>query len=186
MSSRTPPISAAAEAAEKLAYAYLRAYTYSTDSTAYNLWFLYRLQAAEMFPLNPREIVQTAAILKRDGRYNLFLDYFLPLADRFKRSAAVQKWLDEQKSDAAPAIRDYAGSIDRIFAAAPGDGGSGALPGEPQPAYVAAFRQLREELQRKPDHPVHKLLKAFYVEEMAQTTPTTLLLKDANRLNRGL
>jgi hypothetical protein len=175
-----------AEAAEKLAYAYLRAYTYSTDSTAYNLWFLYRLQAAEMFPLNPREIAQTAAILKRDGRYNLFLDYFLPLAERFKRSAAVQKWLAGQKSDAAPAIRNYAGSIDRIFAAPPAESGSAALQGDAQPAYVAAFRQLREELQRKPDHPVHKLLKDFYVEEMAQTTPSTLLLKDSSRLNRGL
>jgi hypothetical protein len=175
-----------AEAAEKLAYAYLRAYTYSTDSAAYNLWFLYRLQATEMFPLNPREIAQTAAILKRDGRYNLFLDYFIPLADRFKRSAAVKKWLAEQKSDATPAIRDYAGAIDRIFAAAPGETGSGAPPDGAQQAYAAAFRLLREELQRKPDHQVHKLLKAFYVEEMAQATPSTLLLKDASRLNRGL
>src|SRR5512140_1011316 len=42
----------AAEAAEKLAHAYLKSYAYSTDITAYNLWFLRRLQACEMFPLD--------------------------------------------------------------------------------------------------------------------------------------
>lgn len=173
----------AAEAAEKLAYAYQRAYAYSTDSNSYNLWFLHRLQAAELFPLDPREIAQTGTILRRDGRYNLFLDYFLPLAERFKRSAAVKKWLDEQKSGAAPAIRDYVNAIDGIFAEAPG--GSEAAR-KVSPSFAAASRQLREELQRKPDHPVHKLLKAFYLEEMAQTTPYTLLLKDASRLNRGM
>ena len=174
----------AAEAAEKLAYAYLKAYTYSTDSNAYNLWFLYRLQAAELFPLDPREINQTAVILKRDGRYNLFLDYFLPLGDRFKQSPAVKKWLEDQKSDAAFAVRDYVGSINEVFAAASGESGSGVTIGKDQSSAAVSFRKLREDLQRKPDHPVHKLLKAFYVEEMQKTTPYTLLLKDSNRLNR--
>jgi len=41
-------------------------------------------------------------------------------------------------------------------------------------------------LQRKPDHPVHKLLKAFYLEELQKTTPFTLLLKDTTRLDRAL
>jgi hypothetical protein len=173
----------AAEAAEKLAHAYLRTYTYSTDSAGYNLWFVRRLQAAELFPLAPREIAQTAAVLRRDGRYNLFLDYFLPLADRFKQSAAVQKWLEGQKSESAAAIRTYAGTIDKVFAASPGRDSSGT--GAEQPA-AASFRQLRDELQRKPDHPVHQLLRAFYVEEMLKTTPYTRLLKDANRLNREL
>jgi hypothetical protein len=171
-----------AEAAEKLAYSYLKTYTFSTDSAVYNLWFLRRLQAAELFPLDPREISQTAAILRRDGRYNLFLDYFLPLADRFKRSATVQKWLAEQQPDPAAAVRAYAGAIDELFAAS-SDRGRDA--GD-RPALSASLRQLREELQRKPDHPVHKLLKAFYVEEMQTTTPYTLLMKDADRLNRGL
>lgn len=176
----------AAEAAEKLAYSYLKAYTFSTDSAVYNLWFLRRLQAAELFPLDPREISQTAATLRRDGRYNLFLDYFLPLADRFKRSAAVQKWLAEQQPDPAAAIHAYAGAIDELFAAPSGGGSDDKGKPNDQPALTASLRQLREELQRKPDHPVHKLLKAFYVEEMQTVTPYTLLMKDADRLNRGL
>ena len=174
-----------AEAAEKLAYAYLKTYTYSTDTYAYNLWFLSRLQAAEMFPLNTSEITQTASILQRDGRYNLFLDYFFPLAERFRQSAAVKKWLEEQKSDTAQAqaIREYVGSIYVIFTAVP-DGNSGAETAGKTSPFDATFRQLREDLQRKPDHPVHKLLKAFYVEEMEKTTSYTLLLKDPTRLNR--
>ncbi len=176
----------AAEAAEKLAYSYLKTYTFSTDSAVYNLWFLRRLQAAELFPLDPREISQTAAILRRDGRYNLFLDYFLPLADRFKRSAAVQKWLAEQQPDPAAAVRAYAGAIDELFAAPSGEGSDDQGKPGSRPALTASLRQLREELQRKPDHPVHHLLKAFYVEEMQTATPYTLLMKDADRLNRGL
>lgn len=170
----------AAEAAEKLAHAYLRTYTYSTDSAGYNLWFARRLQAAELFPLAPREIAQSAAVLQRDGRYNLFLDYFLPLADRFKQSPAVQKWLEGEKGESAAAVRNYAGAIDRIFAASPGTDGAVAGP------VAASLQQLRGELQRKPDHPVHHLLQAFYVEEMHKSTPYTRLLKDANSLNRGL
>jgi hypothetical protein len=175
----------AAEAAEKLAYSYLKTYTFSTDSAVYNLWFLRRLQAAELFPLDPREISQTATILRRDGRYNLFLDYFLPLANRFKRSAAVQKWLAEQKPDQAAAVQAYAGAIAELIAAP--SGGMSDHEGKPndQSALTAPLRQLREELQRKPDHPVHKLLRAFYVEEMQTATPYTLLMKDVDRLNRG-
>ena len=170
----------AAEAAEKLAHAYLRTYTYSTDSASYNLWFVHRLQAAELFPLAPREIAQSAAVLQRDGRYNLFLDYFLPLADRFKQSAAVQKWLEGQNSDTAAAVRAYAGTIDRVFADPGGRSSAGRI------ADATPFQRLREELQRKPDHPVHKLLKDFYVEEMGKATPYTRLLKDANRLGGRL
>ncbi len=171
----------AAEAAEKLAHAYLRTYTYSTDSASYNLWFVRRLQAAELFPLAPGEIARSAAVLQRDGRYNLFLDYFLPLADRFKQSAAVQKWLEGQKSDTAAAVRAYAGTIDRQFAADPG-GRKSSAPA----ATTAPLQQLREELQRKPDHPVHQFLKEFYVEEMGKDTPYSRLLKDANRLGGKL
>ena len=174
-----------AEAAEKLAYAYLKTYAYSTDSAVYNLWFLRRLQAAELFPLDPRPIAQTAAVLSRDGRYNLFLDYFLPLADRFRQSAAVKKWVIEEKSGAAPLVRDYAATMAE-FIAAPPETAAGTGGRRTEKSSSASLRQLRDELQRKPDHPVHRLLKAFYVEEMGKTTPYTLLMKDANRLNPGL
>lgn len=176
----------AAEASEKLAFGYMKTYSYSTDSTAYNLWFLHRLQAAEMFPLNPREIMQTASILKRDGRYNLFLDYYLPLAERFKNSSAVKRWLEEEKpDDTVTAIRDYVASIDKTFAVPPAEAGAANAIATEQPAYVASFKKLREELQRKPDNHVHKLLKDFYLEELQKTTNYTLLLQDSNRLNRG-
>jgi hypothetical protein len=176
----------AAEAAEKLAYGYLKTYAYSTDGTAYNLWFLHRLRAAEMFPLDPQGIAQTASILKRDGRYDLFLDYFLPLASRFRQSGVVRKWLANQMTDSAEAIHEYVSSINEVFAAAPGGGSGSEMMGKPRPSYVASFRQLREELQRKPDHPVHKLLKAFYLEELQRNTNYTMLLKDASRTNPGM
>ena len=168
----------AAEAAEKLAYAYYKVNTYSTDNTAYNLWFFHRLQATELFPLAPREVNQVAAVLKQDGRYNLFLDYFLPLAGRVKQSTAIKKWLEGQKTDTTAVIRDYVNSIDQLYASAPDTAADGA-------PYVAAFQQLREELQRKPDHPLHRLLKDFYMEEMQKNTSYTQLLKDPNRLNQG-
>jgi hypothetical protein len=176
----------AAEAAEKLAYGYLKSYTYSTDIAAYNLWFLHRLQATEMFPLDPQGIAQTASILKRDGRYDLFLDYFLPLANRFRQSGAVRKWLANQQTDSAQAIHEYISSINEVFSAAPGGSNNGETMSKVQPSFVASFRQLREELQRKPDHPVHKLLKAFYLEEMQRNTNYTMLLKDSNRPNPGM
>jgi hypothetical protein len=168
----------ASEAAEKLAYAYYKVNTYSTDNTAYNLWFFHRLQATEFFPLAPREVNQVAAVLKQDGRYNLFLDYFLPLAGRVKQSPAFKKWLEGQKAESTAVIRDYVNSIDQIFAAAPDAVADGA-------PYVASFQQLREEMQRKPDHPMHRLLKDFYMEEMQKNTSYTQLLKDPNRLNQG-
>jgi hypothetical protein len=168
----------ASEAAEKLAYAYYKVNTYSTDNTAYNLWFFHRLQATEFFPLAPREVNQVAAVLKQDGRYNLFLDYFLPLAGRVKQSPAVKKWLESQKAESTAVVRDYVNSVDRIFASAPDTVADGA-------PYVASFQQLREEMQRKPDHPMHRLLKDFYMEEMQKNSSYTQLLKDPNRLNQG-
>jgi hypothetical protein len=54
------------------------------------------------------------------------------------------------------------------------------------PVYDAAFKRLREELQRKPDHPVHSLLKAFYLEEMQNSTPYSLLIREPSRLNKDL
>jgi len=175
----------AAEASEKLAHAYLKSYAYSTDISVYNLWFLRRLQASELFPCDPREVAQTAAILKREGRYNLYLDYFLPLADRFKRSSAVKKWLEEQKSDDATLIREYAESISDIFATpfAPDGSVKTDMKGKGGTSFTVSFRKLREDLQRTPDHPVHKLLRSFYEEELRKTTPFTLLLKDTTRLN---
>ncbi len=169
-----------AEAAGKLAYAYRKLQAYSSDTTAYNLWFLHSLQAAELFPLDPGETARTAAALRHDGRYNLYLDYYLPLASRFKQSPAVREWLDEQKPDVANIVRDYVNSIDQFFA----EGGGGKTGGTDRTALIASLRQLREELQRKPDHPVHKLLKAFYAEEMEKGTPYTALLKGANDLGR--
>jgi hypothetical protein len=173
----------AAEAAEKLAFTYQKTYSFSTDSTAYNLWFLHRLQSVEIFPFDPREISQTAAVLKRDGRYNLFLDYFIPLSERFKTSPAVKKWLAAHNAETTQPVRDYLKDVDDVFAPAlnRSDSGSQGVPGD---SLAASFRKLREELQREPDHPVHKLIKAFYVEEIQKATPYTLLLKDAHRLNQ--
>lgn len=176
----------AAEAAEKLAFAFQKVNMFSTENTDYNLWFLHRLQAVEFFPLAPREITQTAEILKRDGRYNLFLDYFLPLAGRLKQSPAVKRWIEEHPSDVAKEIGEYVNSIEHLVAVVPG--ASGSVEGkEAYPAtFDASFKKLREELQRKPDHPVHKLLRAFHTEEMQKTTSYTQLLKDPNRLNLGM
>jgi hypothetical protein len=168
----------ASEAAEKLAYAYYKVNAYSTDNTAYNLWFFHRLQATELFPLATREVNQVAAVLKQDGRYDLFLDYFLPLAARVKQSAAIKKWLEGQKTDTTAVVRDYVNSIDQMYAAAP-DTVVDSAP------HVALFQQLREELQRKPDHPMHRFLRDFYTEEMQKNTSYTQLLKDPNRLNQA-
>lgn len=177
----------AAEAAEKLAFAYQRINSYSTDTSAYNLWFFHRLQATELFPLAPREIGQTAAILRQDGRYTLFLDYYLPLAGRINQSPALKKWVEDHKSDVSGIVRTYAASIEEYFAPGPGSGVDGAAKGVAgRSAVAASFQQMREEMQRKPDHPVHKLLKAFYAEEMQKTTSYTRLLKDPNRIDQGL
>jgi hypothetical protein len=168
----------AAEAAEKLAFAYQKTSAYTTDSSAYNLWFQHRLQATELFPFDAGEITRTAATLRRDGRFNLFLDYFTPLGSRLKNSAAVKSWLDQEKGEPSKVVRDYLTSGSRIFSAQAGAGGT--VPADPA---TARFGQLREELQRKPDHPVHRLLKAFYEEELGRNTPFTRLMKDPNRLN---
>ncbi|HEX9080114.1 MAG TPA: hypothetical protein VF795_11025 [Desulfuromonadaceae bacterium] len=169
-----------AEAAGRLASAYRKLQAYSSDTISYNLWFLHGLQAAELFPLDPREIAGTAAVLRHDGRYNLYLDYYLPLAARFKESPAVREWLAAQKPEAANVVREYVNAIDQFFA---GDS-AGKAGGTDRGALVASLRQLREELQRKPDHPVHKLLRAFYTEEMEKNTPYTALLKGNASLNR--
>jgi hypothetical protein len=174
----------AAEAAEKLAFAYQKVNAFSTDNSAYNLWFLHRLQATELFPLAPREVRQTAAVLKQDGRYNLFLDYFLPLATRVRQSPAIRQWIETQPATSAATIRGYVDSIDRLFTGADGTG-TGATSA-PESSYTASFQALREELQRKPEHPVHKLLKAFYLEELKRTSSFTLLMKDSNRLDRNM
>ena len=177
----------AAEAAEKLAYSYQRVHAFSTDNTAYNLWFLRSLQATELFPFNPAELVRTAAILRRDGRFNLFLDYYIPLAERIKQSGVVKEWLKENTSEAAAAVREYVGSIENLFTAVTEGGYGGDLKGTVAalPPYASALQGLREELQRKPDHPLHKLLRSFYLEEMQKNSSYTLLLKDISRLNGG-
>jgi hypothetical protein len=177
----------AAEAAEKLAYAYQRINLYSMDTSAYNLWFLHRLQATELFPLAPREVGQAAVALRQEGRYTLFLDYYMPLAGRIKQSAAIKKWIEDNRSDNSATIRSYVASVDEYFAAGSGTGPDGSARGSAgRGATVIAFQQMREEMQRKPDHPVHRLLRAFYAEEMQRDTNYTRLLKDPNRINRGL
>ncbi len=182
----------AAEAAEKLAYAYHKVNMYSMDDNAYNHWLLHRLQATELFPMAPREAYQTSAALRQDGRYNLFLEYFLPLAGRAKQSPAIKKWLDAQKQEdpVTILIRDYINSIDQVFAPT-GDNvadktANKTTKNSGESPFVASFQQLREEMQRKPDHQVHRLLKDFYMEEMQKNTPYTQLLKDPNRLHQGL
>ena len=112
-----------------------------------------------------QEVARTAAILKRDGRSDLFFDYCLPIANRLKQSSAVAKWLSEEKSDAVKLVRDYVDTVDKTFAAAAAGSGEGEATTAERAATVQAFDKLREELQRKPDHPVHRLLKAFYQEE---------------------
>ena len=176
----------AAEAAEKLAFAFQKVTMYSTDTTDYNLWFLHRLQATEFFPFTPREITQTAEVLKRDGRYNLFLDYFLPLASRLKQSPSVKRWIEEHPSDSAKEINEYVNSIEHLVAAVPGVNNAEEVKGAVVSSYDVSFKKLREELQRKPDHPVHRLLRSFHTEEMQKTTSFTLLLKEPGRLNLGL
>lgn len=176
----------AAEASEKLAFSYKKTYSYSTDITAYNLWFLHRLQSTELYPLNPLELTQVSAVLKQDGRYNLFLDYYLPLAERFKKSDAVKAWLSKSNSgETVTAVREYLDSIDEVLLADPAVTDAGGQTRE-RPAYFAYFRKLREELQRNPDHPVHRLLKDFYLEEIRQATSYTALLRDSNLLNSGI
>jgi len=175
----------AAEASEKLAFAFQKVNTYSTDNTDYNLWFLHRLQAVEFFPFAPGEIIQTAEVLKRDGRYNLFLDYFIPLAGRLKPSPAIRKWIEEHPSDVAKEISEYVTALPYLVDVVPGGSAEEGNSGMPR-SFDASFRKLREELQRKPDHPVHSLLRAFHTEEMQKSTSYTLLLKGPDRLNPGL
>lgn len=175
----------AAEASEKLAFSYKKTYSFSTDVTAYNLWFLHRLQSTELYPLNPLELMQVASALKRDGRYNLFLDYYLPLTERFRKSAAVKTWLDESNSgETVTAVREYLDSIDGDVLEVPAVADAAGQAGG-RPAYFNYFKKLREELQRNPDHPVHRLLRDFYLEEIRQATSYTALLRDSNRLNSG-
>jgi hypothetical protein len=176
----------AAEAAEKLAYAYYKVNMYSLDDKAYNRWLFNRLQATELFPLVPREVTQTAAVLRQDGRYNLYLDYFQPLAGRVNRSPAIKKWINSQKTEDIASIRDYVGAIDQIFASAPASAADATTKSADGSSYTVPFQQLREEMQRKPDHPVHQLLKEFYLEEMQKKTPYTRLLKDPKLLDLGL
>lgn len=176
----------AAEAAEKLSYAYRKTGYSSTGVADYNHWFLHRLQAAELFPFDIRAIVQTSSSLKRDGRYDLFYDYFVPLAERFKRSTAVKNWLGAHNAEPDMAlIRDYSGSIDEMFVTASNQD-KAKTGNKGLPMFDAAFKKLREELQRKPDHPVHSLLKAFYLEEMQNSTSYSLLMKEPSRLNKEL
>jgi hypothetical protein len=176
----------ASEAADKLAFAYQKVNAFSTDNSAYDLWFAHRLQATELFPFAPRDVRQTAVALKQDGRYNLYLDYFLPLSSRIKQSPAIKRWIEEQKSDTASIVRNYTDSVEKLFAAGPDSTATNTAGSSEEAAFVASFQPLREEMQRKPDHPMHKLLKAFYLEELQKTTPFTLLLKDPNRLDRTL
>jgi hypothetical protein len=140
-----------------------------------------------MFPLSPQEVSQTASILKKDGRYNLFLDYYLPFAERFKNSDALKKWLENgQTGETDSAIKEFAASVNRVYEVSTVDSSAAKIAViEPQ-SYVTTFRKLREDLQRKPDHPVHRLLKDFYLEELQKNSSFTLLLLDPNRLNLGM
>jgi hypothetical protein len=78
----------------------------------------------------------------------------------------VKKWLEKQNPDSTTVIRNYVNLVDEAFAAVPAGADKGAAKGAGLSSFDESFRQLREELQRKPDHPVHKLLRAFYLEEL--------------------
>ena len=173
------------EAADKLAYAYQKVSAFGSDNSAYNLWFTHRLLATELFPLSLREVRQTLAALKQDGRYNLYLDYFIPLASRVKQSPAISTWITGQQSETVSVIPAYTSAIETLFADE-SDSDTKGTAGTPSAAtFVASFQTLREEMQRKPDHPVHKLLKSFYFEEFLKNTSFTQLLKDPSRLDRA-
>ncbi|WP_162604616.1 hypothetical protein [Geomonas edaphica] len=166
------------EASDKVSYAYRRVSEFSTDNGAYNLWFTHRLLSAELFPLSLREVRQTSAALKKDGRYNLYLDYFLPLASRIKQSPAIKKWVSAQRPETATASLAYINAVDKLFAGtAPAE-----VPTDTQ--LVASFQSMREEMQRNPDHPTHNLLKLFYLEEIQKNSNFTKLVKEPNRLDR--
>lgn len=166
------------EASDKVSYAYRKVSEFSPDNGAYNLWFTHRLLSAELFPLSLREVRQTSEVLKKDGRYNLYLDYFLPLASRIKQSPAIGKWIDAQKPETANSTQAYISGIDKQFA------GAGTSDTASDIALVASFKSMREEMQRNPDHPTHNLLKLFYLEEIQKNTGFTQLLKEPNRLDR--
>jgi hypothetical protein len=173
----------AAEAAEKLAFTYHKLNGYSLDDSAYNRWLYHRLQATELFPMSPREVTQTAAVLRQDGRYNIFQEYFQPLASRIKQSPAIKNWIDNHKPEETAVMRDYINQIEQIYSATGSDATAKASNGA---SFVTAFQQLREEMQRKPDHPMHRLLKDLYAEEMQKNTPYTQLIKDPKLLRLGL
>ncbi|MBP1728851.1 MAG: hypothetical protein H6Q56_1224 [Deltaproteobacteria bacterium] len=174
------------EAADKLAYAYQKVSAFGSDNSAYNLWFTHRLLATELFPLSLREVRQTLAALKQDGRYNLYLDYFIPLASRVKQSPAISNWITGQQSETVSVIPEYTSAIEKLFAGESDSDAKGTAAGTPSAAtFVASFQTLREEMQRKPDHPVHRLLKSFYFEEFLKNTSFTQLLKDPSRLDRA-
>ena len=167
------------EASDKVSYAYRKVSEFSTDNGAYNLWFTQRLLSTELFPLSLREVRLTSAALKKDGRYNLYLDYFLPLAGRIRESPAIRRWLSAQRPETAATILAYVDGADRLFAAAAAD-----APADPQLA--ASFQSMREEMQRNPDHPVHTLLRLFYLEEIGRNSNFTDLVKEPNRLDRPM
>jgi hypothetical protein len=169
------------EAADKVSYAYRKVSEFSSDSGAYNLWFTHRLLSAELFPLSLREVRLTSAALKQDGRYNLYLDYFLNLANRIKQSPAVKKWISAQKPETGTASLAYVSAIEKYFAG----GITGTADAPSDTAFVASFQTMREEMQRNPDHPTHSLLKLFYLEEIQKNTNFTQLLKEPNRLDRS-
>lgn len=165
------------EASDKVSYAYRKVSEFSSDNGAYNLWFTHRLLAAELFPLALREVRQTSTALKKDGRYNLYLDYFLPLSSRIKRSPAIGRWVSAQKAETANATLAYISAVDKLFA------GAGGADAPSDAALVKSFQAMREEMQRNPDHPTHALLKQFYLEEIQKNSNFTQLLKEPNRLD---
>jgi hypothetical protein len=173
------------EAAEKVSYAYQKVSEFSTDNVAYNLWFTHRLLAAELFPLSLREVRQTSAALRQHGRYNLYLDYFLPLASRIKQSPAIKKWISGQKPETATTSLAYTTNIEKLFASGSDRIANGTADTPTDATVVKSFQSLREEMQRNPDHPTHNLLKLFYLEEIQKNTNFTQLMKDPARLDRA-
>lgn len=149
----------AAEAAQELSYSYRLTYDCGIGLGGYKQWFINRLLAVELFPINDSLLADTADTLKIDGRYDLFLEYFLPLVERVNRSRDLVT------------LRDTVAKSQKQ-----------SEPSGPSQGNASAAKDLKTALRRDPEHDSHKLLKAFYQDELRLKQPFTLLLKYPDRL----
>lgn len=84
----------AAYAARELADLYQQLSEYSTGVEASSLFFVYQLQAVELFPSDVTSILQLAYQSNLDGRVEEYFQYITPIARRLDQSKVVKSWLD--------------------------------------------------------------------------------------------